>query len=176
MEEFLTGMFGDSISAERRLALFTVPERRARFFADIPSACQVASKLAETQNVYFGMGLIQGNPSGRGKQEDIAGIATLWADVDFVGDAHVGKSLPANDADFQRLLAEIPLRPSLIVDSGHGRHLYWLLQEPWLFTDASDRAHAAQVAKGWHEVVCNAAQRLGWSLENLGDLTRVIPL
>ena len=176
MEEFLAGMFGTSVSTERRLALFTVPERRARFFGDIPSACKVASKLSETQNVYFGMGLIQGTPTGRGKQEDIAGIAALWADVDFAGEAHAGKALPADDADFQQLLAELPLRPSLIVDSGHGRHLYWLLQEPWLFTDANDRAHAARVAKGWHEVVCNAAQRLGWSLENLGDLTRVLRL
>ena len=176
MEEFLAGMFGTSVSTERRLALFTVPERRARFFGDIPSACKVASKLSETQNVYFGMGLIQGTPTGRGKQEDIAGIAALWADVDFAGEAHAGKALPSDSSDLERLLAELPLPPSLVVDSGHGRHLYWLLQEPWLFTDANDRAHAARVAKGWHEVVCNAAQRLGWSLENLGDLTRVLRL
>jgi hypothetical protein len=100
MEEFLAGMFGTSVSAERRLALFTVPERRARFFADLDSASKVASKLAESQNVYFGMGLIQGTPSGRGKQEDIAGIVALWADVDFAGDAHSGKALPSNDDRF----------------------------------------------------------------------------
>ena len=103
MEAFLAGMFGTSVSTKRRLALFTVPERRARFFGDIPSACKVASKLSETQNVYFGMGLIQGTPTGRGKQEDIAGIAALWADVDFAGEAHAGKALPADDADSRRL-------------------------------------------------------------------------
>jgi hypothetical protein len=176
MEDFLTGMFGTAISAERRLALFTVPERRARFFGDLESAGKVASKLAESQNVYFGVGLIQGTPTGRGKQEDIAGIVALWADVDFAGDAHTAKALPADEADFQRLLAELPLRPSLIVDSGHGRHLYWLLHEPWLFADESERSTAARLAKSWHELVCTAAQRLGWSLENLGDLTRVLRL
>lgn len=176
MEDFLAGMFGTSISTERRLALFTVPERRARFFGDLESAGKVASKLAESQNVYFGVGLIQGTPAGRGKQEDIAGIVALWADVDFAGDAHTGKALPADEADFQRLLAELPLRPSLIVDSGHGRHLYWLLHEPWLFTDDSERTRAAHLAKAWHELVCTAAERLGWSLENLGDLTRVLRL
>ncbi|MBL8812524.1 MAG: DUF3987 domain-containing protein [Planctomycetaceae bacterium] len=176
MEDFLAGMFGTSISTERRLALFTVPERRARFFGDLESAGKVASKLAESQNVYFGVGLIQGTPAGRGKQEDIAGIVALWADVDFVGDAHTGKSLPTDESDFERLLAELPLRPSMIVDSGHGRHLYWLLHEPWLFTDDSERTQAAHLAKAWHELVCTAAQRLGWSLENLGDLTRVLRL
>lgn len=176
MEDFLAGMFGTSISTERRLALFTVPERRARFFGDLESASKVASKLAESQNVYFGVGLIQDTPTGRGKQEDIAGIVALWADVDFAGDAHTGKALPADEADFQRLLAELPLRPSLIVDSGHGRHLYWLLHEPWLFVNDSERTRAAHLAKAWHELVCTAAQRLGWSLENLGDLTRVLRL
>jgi len=176
MEDFLAGMFGTAISAERRLALFTVPERRARFFGDLESASKVASKLAESQNVYFGVGLIQGTPTGRGKQEDIAGIVALWADVDFTGDAHTGKALLADEADFQRLLAELPLRPSLIVDSGHGRHLYWLLHEPWLFESSDERSEAARLAKSWHELVCTAAHRLGWSLENLGDLTRVLRL
>lgn len=176
MEDFLAGMFGTSISTERRLALFTVPERRARFFGELDSASKVASKLAESQNVYFGVGLIQGTPAGRGKQEDIAGIVALWADVDFAGDAHTGKSLPTDESDFERLLAELPLRPSLIVDSGHGRHLYWLLHEPWLFADDCERTRAAHLAKAWHELVCSAAQRLNWSLENLGDLTRVLRL
>jgi hypothetical protein len=176
MEDFLAGMFGTSVSAERRLALFTVPERRARFFDDLTSASKVATKLAESQNVYFGMGMIQGTPAGRGKQEDVAGIVALWADVDFAGDAHTGKALPTDDDDVQRLLAEIPLRPSLIVDSGHGRHLYWLLHEPWLFSSNAERFEAAHLAKAWHELVCTAARRLGWSLENLGDLTRVLRL
>ena len=176
MEDFLTQMFGTAVSAERRLALFTVPERRARFFDDLTSASKVATRLAESQNVYFGLGLIQGTPAGRGKQADIAGIVALWADIDFAGDAHVGKALPSNDDDVQRLLAEIPLRPSLIVDSGHGRHLYWLLHEPWLFSSNAERFEAAHLAKAWHELVCTAARRLGWSLENLGDLTRVLRL
>ena len=176
MDEFLAGMFGPMISAERRLALFTVPERRARFFDEISSASHVAGKLSQSQNVYFGMGLIQGTPAGRGKQNDIAGIGALWADVDFAGEAHADKALPSGEDDFQRLLIELPMRPSLIVDSGHGRHLYWLLQSPWMFADDDERTHAAFLAKAWHGLVCTAAQTMGWSLENLGDLTRVLRL
>jgi len=126
--------------------------------------------------VYLGVGLIQGTPTGRGKLDDIAVIGAFWADVDFAGDAHPGKALPADDLEFQRLLKELPLRPSLILDSGHGRHLYWLQQEPWLFADANERGRAAHLTKAWHELACVAAPRLGWSLENLGDLTRVLRL
>jgi hypothetical protein len=35
---------------------------------------------------------------------------------------------------------------------------------------------AAHLAKSWHELVCTPRERLGWSLENLGDLTRVLRL
>lgn len=176
MDEFLTWLFGESISAERRIALFTVPEKRARFF-DNPTAAQTAARnLSLTQDVYFGVGLIQGTPRGRGKRDDVGGIGALWADVDFSGSAHPDKALPTGDEDLHRLLAELPLPPSLVIDSGHGRHVYWLLQEPWLFADDHERHRAASLAHAWHEVVCVTARRLGWSLENLGDLTRILRL
>lgn len=176
MEEFLEWVFGDAVSADQRIALFTVPEKRSRFFDEIRGAATVAGNLAQTQNVYFGVGLIHGTPSGRGKRDDVGGIGAFWADVDFASPAHAGKSLPANSEDCDRLLAELPLPPSVIVDSGHGRHLYWLLHEPWLFQDVEERDHAAHLTHGWHGLVCAVAARLGWSLENLGDLTRILRL
>lgn len=176
MEDFLTWLFEGATTSERRMALFTVPERRTRFCEQISAATAVATNLARTQDVYFGVGLIQGTPRGRGRHEDVVGIGALWADVDFAGPAHPDKSLPAHEEDFQQLLAELPLAPSIIVDSGHGRHLYWLLHEPWLFEDAATRTQAAHVARGWHGVVCLAATRHGWALENLGDLTRILRL
>jgi len=176
MDEFLGWLFPDAVSPAQRIVLFTVPEKRARFF-DSPSTAQTAArKLSLTQDVYFGVGLIQGTPRGRGKRDDVGGIGALWADVDFAGSAHPDKALPQGEEDFERLLAELPLPPSIVIDSGHGRHLYWLLQEPWLFANALERQRAAQLAHDWHEVVCAAARRLGWSLENLGDLTRILRL
>lgn len=175
MDEFLSWVFGDSLRPDRRLVLFTVPEKRPRFFETIRDATAAGTSLARTQNVYFGLGLIQGSPTGRGTREDVAAIGALWADIDFLGDVHA-KSLPTGEADFQRLLSTLPLPPSIIVDSGHGRHVYWLQQEPWIFTDEEDRQRAANMAHGWHGLVCHEAKQLGWSLENLGELARVLRL
>ena len=176
MEEFLRWLFDDVVSADHQLALFTVPEKRTRFFAEIPDAAQVARNLAQSQNVYFGVGLIRGQPKGRGKQKDVGGIGALWADIDFAGVAHNGKPLPQSDADLDRILKQLPLPPSIIVDSGHGRHLYWLLHEPWLFNDDEERRRAATLTHGWHGLICAVAGGMGWSLENLGDLTRILRL
>lgn len=54
-----------------------------------------------------------------GKAEDVVDTASvLWADID----GYKGAS-----ADFTTL--SFPLPPSIIVDSGHGQHAYWLLRQ-----------------------------------------------
>ena len=45
-----------------------------------------------------------------------------------------------------------------------------------VFESDAEHDDAARLAKRWHKVVCVAAKSLGWSLENLGDLARVLRL
>ncbi len=173
---FITELFDDALSAERRLAVFTVPSLQTRLFADAAGAAVYAKEQSPAQNVYFGVGLIQGSPSGRGKAKDVAAIGALWADIDLLGPGRDKKPLPATLDDAQGILERLPHAPSMLVHSGHGLHAYWVLKEPWVFDTDGERDQAARLAKGWHGTVCAAAESLGWHLENLGDLTRVLRL
>lgn len=47
------------------------------------------------------------------KKESVKGTVALWADIDAT-----------------RHLPECAFKPSIIIDSGHGYHLYWLLDKP----------------------------------------------
>lgn len=176
MEQFLRNIFGDALSAERRLVIFTTPDKRARLFRDVDEAARYARSRSASQNVYFGLSLVKGTPRGRGKVDDAAVIGALWADIDIAGDVHAGKPLPSSIDESRELLAKLPLRPSCLVDSGYGLHAYWLLKEPWVFDTPQERLRAAEIARGWHAAVCAAAAARGWFLENLGDLTRVLRL
>ena len=176
MQQFILDIFGDSLGQQRRLSIFAVPSLRSELFDDVGRAVSYAKDLATQQNVYFSLGLIAGQPAGRGKAEEVAAIGALWADIDLASDAHPGKRLPATVEEAESILARMPLTPSMVVHSGHGLHAYWLLDRPWVFTDAQDRARAATLARGWHGAVCSAAEALGWKLENLGDLARVLRL
>lgn len=176
MHEFLTHLFGDAVDHRRRLALFTLPEKQTCLFNRIDDAAHYGMSRAESSDVYFGVGLISGSPAGRGKRDDVAGIGALWADIDVHSSVHTSDRLPCNLDEARELLVQLPLYPSVVVSSGHGLHAYWLLHEPWIFENADDRDQAAQLAKAWHGLVCDAAARKGWSLENLGDLTRVLRL
>ena len=68
-------------------------------------------------NIYYGV-----LPRIRegGKEKDVEWIAALWADLD-AKDYSGGK-----DEALQNVLS-FPIKPSIIVDSGHGFHSYWLL-------------------------------------------------
>ena len=176
MRPFIETIFGDALGPDRRLCIFTTPDLQADFFADAGQAAACARELAATRDVYFGVGLVRGQPAGRGKAEDVAAIGALWADVDLADPVHQGKPLPASVDDVRNMLARLPHAPSMLVHSGHGVHAYWLLKEPWVFEDDAEREQGARLAKGWHGTVCAAAQALGWHLENLGDLARVLRL
>lgn len=175
--EFLKDMFGEAVTAERRLTVFTTPDLWTMRFAGLDGVeAHALDASGHGREVYFGLGLIRGSPQGRGTAEDAAAIGCLWADIDLAGPAHPGKSLPTRIEDVENLLGELPLAPSVVVDSGHGAHAYWLLKEPWVFEDETDRRRAARLAHAWHGLVCRLAETKGWKLENLGGLARVLRL
>jgi hypothetical protein len=73
------------------------------------------------ENLYFGCATRGG---GGGKKQDCRELVALWIDIDY-------KTTP--DLQASELLAAFPLEPSIVVESGGGLHLYWLLDAP---TDA----------------------------------------
>ena len=74
-------------------------------------------ELSKTENVYF----TPATRDGGGRKEHIEQIPCLFCDIDF-------KDTPESKA--QKLIAEYPLQPTAIINSGGGLHLYWLLKEP----------------------------------------------
>ena len=72
------------------------------------------------RNIYFGVGLRR---KRSGKKGDVLAIPALWVDLD-AKDFSQGK--PEALAALNRLSAD--LCPSMVLDSGHGIHAYWLLE------------------------------------------------
>ena len=72
------------------------------------------------RNIYFGVGLRR---KRSGKKGDVLAIPALWVDLDGK-DFSQGK--PEALAALDRLPAD--LSPSMVLDSGHGIHAYWLLE------------------------------------------------
>jgi len=79
-------------------------------------------------NIYFGV-----CPRSRkvGTKDAVKNVHCLWADLD-------AKDFPGGKPDALKRLQEFALRPSVIVDSGHGYHAYWLLRETEQIANADD--------------------------------------
>ena len=174
MEAFLAQLFDDAIADDRRVCIFTLPDRRTRHFLSLKAAALHADKEAVTKDVYFGVGLAGSSFGKRNAASEIAAIGGLWADIDIVAPWRADKRLPETLDEARALLEKLPFPPSIVIDSGHGLHAWWLFKEPWVFESNDERIEAAKIAKGWHGQVCRAAEAFGWKLENLGDLARVM--
>jgi hypothetical protein len=72
-----------------------------------------------TRDLY--VGVAERRTNANGKIENCAAFRVLYAEIDF-------KDVPEDKA--RRKLAEFALPPSVIVHSGGGFHVYWLLREP----------------------------------------------
>jgi len=59
------------------------------------------------------------------RQDDIQDIVCLWADVD-------GKDFDGGKEEVMRRVQGFPIAPSIVVDSGHGCHCYWVHLTPQL--------------------------------------------
>lgn len=73
-------------------------------------------------NIYFGPGP---RKEKRGKKESVLEIPAIWVDVD--GKDHGGKDIALKK--IRETIQTKNLQPSIVVDSGNGFHLYFLLKE-----------------------------------------------
>ncbi|GAG06226.1 unnamed protein product, partial [marine sediment metagenome] len=104
---------------EGKIELRALPSRKQAFFEinDIPGINSFCNQNVK-DHLYFGVATRDGQG---GKKENIIHIPCVWADVDY-------KKTPREIIADR--LKKFPFKPSIIVRSGGGIHLYWLLKEP----------------------------------------------
>ena len=171
--QFFAGLFErpdpeQGINENALMVIWTLPDKRARFFDSTQAAADYAMGRAEDYDVYFGVGLYRpGIKRGRGKAADVVGITCLWADIDYGSSGR--RRLPPTQADALNIVHAIGPKATYIVGSGHGYHPYWGLTD-MLTADAG----AAAVADRWAKTIQARAQGLGYAVDNVGDLSRVL--
>lgn len=105
-------------STKHKIELRALPSKHRTFTRSIDDMAKFC-KEHKHENVYFGIY----TRNGGGKREDIREAVCLFADMDF-------KGYDLGEAEAREILASFELKPSLIVSSGNGLHLYWFLNEP----------------------------------------------
>ena len=174
--EFFRALYPEN--AQGHTYLWTLPDKRTQVFAAAVHAemAQAARKTGDTgKDVYFSVGVSERlfKAHERAKSADIVAIPALWVDIDIAGDAHAAKSLPPDYNSARSLMPEM-LDPSIVVDSGHGLHAYYLFREPLDTRTDEERSAAEDLLRRLQGAVRARAAEHGWHVDSVPDLCRVL--
>lgn len=135
--------------------LFTQDQNEIRAFLRLGNA-------ATPTGFYYGVALRK-TGTKTGKKEDIHAVTALWADVDVV---KLGWDMQLTLG----ALKQHELRPSVVVNSGYGYHLYWILEKPLILSDDYTQR------RNEIELIENDMRNLAtvFSGDNTVDVTRVL--
>lgn len=131
---------------------------RQFFFPTISRLVRVLPRIVrenESANICFS---VAPRAQRKGTKDAIKRIPVVWVDLDL-------KDFPTRKDAIDRI-RNFPMRPTVIVDSGHGWHLYWRLSRQIRIRDASDVSLMESRLKG-------LARALGGD-QNSTDLSRVL--
>lgn len=163
---------------EGYITLTLLPERRTLWFelSEIEKLEQAVKKYSNKTNIYFGVCLRKRIlPNNlRGKDSDISTVTALYADIDIKSKAHAETALPSSVNEAMEFSNSLPLKPSILVNSGNGLHAYWLLNNPFKIQSTNDKDYISSIFRGWSRVLSAKAFEHGWKLDNVSDLARVL--
>ncbi len=136
----------------------------------------IQDEVDQNKDVYLGVSLRRPNLTSnqRGKRQDCRGLPGLFLDIDTdTGhNTHAATNLPKTDEQCAEILECYP-EPTLIIDSGHGWHVYWLFDvvHPISLTDAHTLSDLSETFQ--RKGIAHAAQ-LGYHVDLTGTVDRVL--
>jgi hypothetical protein len=169
---------------------------RHRFFpaGELDAAADWCARWAPPWNVYVRCMGMSSEPERGRRGDDALSVALvgLWADIDYVAPGHKTnpdrRPLPPTPEDAARILAAVPVPPTLVLHTGGGLQAWWLLDRPEVAGDDTERARLADVVKRWGDSIAGYAwranggdpddpdgtRRNGWHADRVNDASRVL--
>lgn len=157
------------------------------FFETQEALVERANRL-QGENAYYTPCSFNPAPDGNFERKGkfVAAKPGLWFDFDCREEAkeeegapapkvHAQKALPTKRECLDFIEKELP-KPTILVDSGHGYHAYWLFERIFPINGPADRERAEQLSKGFQSEVIRKANQHGWKFDNTSDLSRVLRL
>lgn len=129
-KDFLEALFADYYREHRGFTLVKSFKRgdakmSTRYFPNIDILAK--EQYGEDRDVYFG---ICPRERMKAEKEHVRYIVAFWADLDIGAEGHEGKNKYfEGPREAAKAIRSFPRAPSIIVESGRGAHLYWLLRE-----------------------------------------------
>lgn len=127
-------------------------------------------------SLHFSMGLLDHFTTKRASDKDIVALPCLHCDIDVVAVTHADSNLFPDVASVIKMLeTEIKPRglyPNIVVSSGYGVHLYWILERCIITKSDSEKQDARNILIKIQSIVRNCSN--GYTVDKTGDLSRML--
>ena len=104
----------------------------------------------------------------RGDETVVSYQTAIVTDIDITGAAHKSTNLAVN---FDEAKSFLPIKPSILLDSGHGAQAYYIFNKPILITE-QNREELKRRNSLWLDFIRQHAN--GKDIDGVGDLPRVM--
>jgi len=140
---FLENIFGKVHNTYVELRLIRDNEIQTIFMHSIRKGFDfwfdIGSMNTDGYNIYFG---VSGRKEKRGTGEAVSVVPCLWLDIDNVDERRTDELCSLwYDKN------ELPI-PSYVIKSGHGLHIYWILEKPFRIKSDDDRHRISGYLQG----------------------------
>ena len=165
--DFLDDFYGDAISPEARMAIWT---RHNSFHVWGGSTEEALKGMDSERDTYFTMAVFPARITSR-RKENARAIFGVWLDVDC-GDKGKGREyFPSDEEALAWVTDTLVDKWSTIVHSGTGLHVYLMFDEPFWIESEEDNRRAQRLVKGYHTF---ASALCPYKIDPLIDLARVM--
>lgn len=175
-KELLEILFSKKPSTHYLLVWRKEGERKiSNYFSNWNDAQKFAEEKSKEAECYFGLCTSTEIKSKdeRIKANEVAGISSLFLDIDFKSEAHKKQNLPPSENDALALINKMPVSPSIIVHSGHGFQIFYLFSNFIEINDEQTRTRISNLSEKWQRLIKEKAKQFGWDVDSTFDLARV---
>ena len=182
--EFLTALWGNPPPGA--ILIWTLPKKESNWYTRLDQVNRDMEHHAH-EDIYTGMGIARINQNtltnedrltskDRLTEENVAGLAGLWAEIDCNHPFHGRPNLPPSLEHAMETLEGAQFEPTLLVNSGHGLQAWWLFELPWIFHNPEDQELGRRAAQWWHQQINGLYTARGWTTDSVFNLDRIMRL
>jgi putative DNA primase/helicase len=182
---FIELLYGDKPS-QKYILVWSMQGRISKWFRSIDYAIKyidsvnkrkINGKLDTNRDLYLGCCLSSKDfgPNRRCLANDVTAIGGLWIDIDVEGTNHKGKKrYPKTMQEAIKIANSLPLKPSVILNTGGGIHAWWKLAEIQEIDSTEMLDYVTKTVAQWQLTLQYHASLKKYDIDSTHDLARVM--
>ena len=158
------------------LSLWSKQTRKTRFYSGDEMHLLKADigELSASEDLYLSLGtqVERLAETKRGGADTVVALPGFVADIDFAAAKSSAKAYPTDLEEAQKILESFPFKPAVVIETGNGLHVHFLLDQLHVIATSQDREQAGRLWTAFQRKLIAHFRKHGRDIDSVGDLSR----